>query len=256
MQRYNKKMKILFDSDQSIDYLRQNSLITIAFGECSINTDELAIRLRRLSELEEELPSILEENKNVQQLQEKAVSLSSERDELQQKLSEKTKPIQQYQTENNTLTKSNAELTKQLEEFTKNYQLLQNEKKDLLSKIKELNESLSEGEDVKYIFHKWGTYQKFQLDLKLIEYLKEREGKVTRQKEITTYFNEIMAPVTCRHHLYKLLKLGIIREVGYAGSYTLSPSGYEDVIRDAQKLVKALLGEELFNLINATSEEQ
>lgn len=248
-------MKVLVGSTESMSYLQRNDLIRIDFGECIIQTGVIADRLKELDKLAVDIPKILEESRNIKQVQEKVSLLTTENHNLKEQLQEKTKPIQQYQSEINTLTKSNAELTKQLEEFTKNYQLLQTEKKNLVSKIKELNESLSKREDVKYIFHKWGTYQKFQLDLKLIEYLKEREDQVVRQKELIVFFDEVMKPVTVRHHLSKLKKLGIIREVDYAGSYTLSSNGYEDVVRDAQKLVKALLGEELFNLINATSED-
>jgi len=242
MQAYKKKMKILVGSNESIEYLRRNELIAIDFGEFVLRTGVISDRLKELDKLTVDLPRILEENKVVQQLQERVSAVTTERDELLEKVSKKTKPIQQYQSENNTLTKKNGELTKQLEELTKNYQLLQNEKKDLLSKIKELNKTTIDEEEIDQIYDRLGTFKKIRNKLRIIELWGGTPQKVLRQIEILHLLEGQLGVGSIKQYIREMIGRKLLTKTSIQGSYTLNIEGYYDFKLDCDKLCEKLLG--------------
>ena len=103
-------------------------------------------------------------------------------------------------------------------------------------------------EEIKSIFNRWDTFQSFEKDVMIINYL--ADGKEHRQKEIVDTisppgsYSPPMAPPTVKKHLYKLVKKGIIKESRkFRGTY------YMDDPPSFSKIVKALLGEPVYEAL-------
>jgi len=249
MQAYKKKMKVKVGSNESIDYLQKNDLILIALGECTLRTDAISDSLQELDQLSVDLPRIIEANKHVQQLQQNVASLSSERDELQEKLSEKIKPVEKYESEINILNeeketsiKSNAELTKQIETFKENIQSLQDKNQDLKDTIKELNKIDIDDQELDQIYDRLGTFKKIRNKLRIIELWEGNPQKVLRQIEILNLLEGQMGVGSIKQYIKEMIRGKLLSRTSIQGSYVLNLSGYCDFKLDCDKLCEKLLG--------------
>lgn len=104
----------------------------------------------------------------------------------------------------------------------------------------------------KEIFNKWGTFQSLQKDAQLVKYFLARPETDVRQKTIIEHFKGEMSAKTVREHLKKLVKKGILDENPlYRGTYVFVPSNYRRMGVDMDKLVRAIVGEDIYELARA-----
>jgi len=257
MQRYNKKMKILFDSNQSIDYLRQNGLITIAFGECAIQTGEISNRLKELDKLTVDLPRIIEENRNIKQFRENVSLLSTENHNLKEQLSEKSKPAQKYKSEidilnkeKEKLSKSNVDLTSKVETYEENIQSLQSEKKDLVTSLNHKEKSKKIEKKWRFICDRYLTYQRLRNLAKVVSIFTEYPDKEWRQRQVATHeeLMKIMSSPTIIRHLYDARDRGIIHCPVFPGTYKLNLPDFGGMGADMDVLVRYIVGDEIYDI--------
>jgi len=108
-------------------------------------------------------------------------------------------------------------------------------------------------ETIREIFNKWGTYQSLQKDLAIIRFFMNNPDTKIRQKKVIECFRNEMSPKTCREHLYRLCKRGILHEdEEFKGTYTFSskpiPGEYQVLIQNMKDLIKAIVGHRIYEL--------
>lgn len=109
----------------------------------------------------------------------------------------------------------------------------------------------------KYIFNTYGTYQSLQKDVAIVKYFQDKSHEKIRQKEIIEYFKGKMTPKTVREHLYRLVKKEILKEdLSFKGTYTFYPYGFRDMAVDMDGLVKAIVGEDIYNTATSIWKEK
>jgi len=106
----------------------------------------------------------------------------------------------------------------------------------------------------KETFNKWGTYESLKKDCIIVKYFLHNLDRKIRQKTIIEQFSS-MHPKTVRQHLYRLVEKKIIYEdENYKGTYympskiNLSIHNINNFIDNMNKLIKALIGKEIYNL--------
>ena len=242
MEGFKKKAKILFDDWNGIEYLKQHGFLITMFGNFELRAGEITNRLKELDNLTVDLPRIVGENKQVQQLQERVSAVTTERDELLEKVSEKTKPIQQYQSENNTLKDQVKNFSNKIESLEKSNQELQDRKKDLEVTIEELNKTGTDEEEINQIYDRIGTFKKIRNKLRIIELWEGNPEKVLRQIEILHLLEGQMGVGSIKQYIKEMICGKLLTRTSIQGSYMLNIPGYYDFKLDCDKLCELLLG--------------
>ena len=123
--------------------------------------------------------------------------------------------------------------------------------------LKKYSPKLEHQKDVfKELQDKYGSYNRLALDIKILffmisENLKTNSARYIRQKEIIDRFPEV-TPGCIRTHLYRLKKRCIIEDVYFKGCYKVNVYNASTLSRDLNKLLEALVGEEIYNFIKGT----
>jgi len=244
MRAYKKKMKLLVDSSESVDYLQRNGLFSIDFGECAIRTNEISEKLQRLSQLESDFPQMVE-----QELKQKITPLLEENRTLKAQLLEKTKPVEQYETEitrlqNEVETSSNAneELLKTIQKYEENINVLQEKTEDLEATIKELNKTGTDAEEINQIYDRIGTFKKIRNKLRITALWEGNPEKVLRQIEILHLLEGQMGVGSIKQYIKEMIRGKLLSRTSIQGSYVLNIPGYYDFKLDCDKLCELLLG--------------
>jgi len=244
MPTLRKKMKILVDDPEGLEYLQRNSLVNVIFNEFTLRAGVIVARLKELNRLEANFPQIVE-----QQLKEKITPLLEENRTLKEQLQEKSKPTQKYESEidilnkeKKTLTKSNTDLTSKIETLEENIQALQNEKKDLEGSIDKLNKTNTDEEEIDQIYDRLGTFKKIRNKLRIIELWGGTPQKVLRQIEILHLLEGQMGVGSIKQYIKEMIRGKLLSRTSIQGSYVLNISGYCDFELDCDKLCEKLLG--------------
>ncbi len=259
MQAYKKKMKVIVGSNESIDYLQRNDLVRIDFGECTIQTNELSEKLQRLSELEVELPQLIE-----QQLEQKITPLLEENRELKSQLEEKIQPVEEYEVQIKELqsqieqlkgkrevtSKSNTELQDKIRFLEENIQSLQSEKKELETSLNHKEKSKKIEKKWRFICDRYLTYQRLRNLAKVVSIFTEYPDKEWRQREVATHEEllKIMSSPTIIRHLYDARDRSIIHCPRFPGTYRLNLPDFGMMGADMDVLVRYIVGDEIYDI--------
>lgn len=259
MQAYKKKMKVIVDSNESVEYLQQNGIISIAFGECTIRTGGISTQLRRLSQLESDFPQMVE-----QRVKEKITPLLEENKELKSQLEEKIEPISEYQSQIGELQseieqlkgkreatlKSNTELQNKIRFLETNIQSLQSEKKELVTSLNHKEKSKKIEKKWRFICDRYLTYQRLRNLAKVVSIFTEYPDKEWRQRQVATNekLMKNMSSPTIIRHLYDARDRGIIHCPVFPGTYKLNLPDFGGMGADMDVLVRYIVGDEIYDI--------
>jgi len=257
MQAYKKKMKVIVDSNESIEYLERNSFVEIIFNEFTIRTGVIVDRLKELDKLAVDLPRILEETKHIEQLQEKVSLLTTENHNLKEQLQVKSKPTQKYESEidilnkeKEVLTKLNTSLSSKVETLETNIQSLQDKNQDLKASLKNTGKLVQSEKDIKFICDRYSSYLSLRHLALVISIFCESQDTEYRLKEIITMekLRKEMSVPTIQRHLYNARDLGILFCPRFKGTFRLKVSGYRDMGIDLDLVARYILGDHIYEI--------
>ena len=101
----------------------------------------------------------------------------------------------------------------------------------------------------KYIIDRWSSYESLSKDIAIIKFFLKHPNTKIRQKVLIEYFRDKMAPQTVRKHLYQLVKKRILEaDFKFRGTYMFSQTGYENMAYDMDRLLRKIIGEDLYNI--------
>ncbi len=238
-------MKLLFDSNESIDYLQRNDLVRIDFGECTIRTGEISTQLKRLSQLESDFPQMVE-----QELKQKLTPLLEENRTLKSQLEEKIQPVEKYEVQIKELQSQIENLKKQINDFgnkteslEKSNQELQDKKKDLETTVVKLNKISTDEEEINQIYERVGSYKKVKNKVKLIALWDNDPNLTLRQIELIRMLEGQFSEAVIKIYIRELISSKVLIRTDIQGSYRLNVSNFDKWKVDFDRLCSILLGD-------------
>ncbi len=237
MQQLKKKMKVLIDDPGGIDYLQKNSYLSVQFNELRIQASNIARKLQRLSQLESDLPEMIE-----QRVKEKITPLLEENRTLKSQLEEKIQPVEKYEVQIKELQSQIENLKKQITDFSNKVKVLEKTNQELQDRKKDLETTITDEEEINQIYDKLGTFKKIRNKLRIIELWEGNPEKVLRQIEILYSLEGQMGVGSIKQYIKEMIRGKLLSRTTIQGSYTLSISDYCDFKLDCDKLCELLLG--------------
>lgn len=191
------------------------------------------------------------------------VSISDENKQLNKRLTELTNQLEQVDEEKLEEIKEEYDQLKQrFDAVQEENDSLQNKvynciqkKKDFEQQVNQLEEQKEKvikknsiAEDSKKLFHKYGRFISLKKDVHIILYFLKHKDKSIRLIELKEHFKHDMAEQTLRAHLKRLLDQGLLFRGDHYGEYRLNKRELSDFKSDVDKIVRFIVGDDLFHL--------
>ena len=110
---------------------------------------------------------------------------------------------------------------------------------------------------IEYVFSRYGTFKSLQKDAEIMRFFFERPMEKIRQKTVIERFKDVMTPKTVREHLYRLVEKGLLEEVpDFKGTYMFFPMGFREFAVDMDRLVRELVGRDIYDCAVAIYEDK
>lgn len=143
------------------------------------------------------------------------------------------------------------EKTQLQQELKKNVELkqeLEGQLRKSKNEITQLSDQVQQDRDIKEIFCTYGRFLSLQKDLELLLFFMKNKDRSIRQIEVIDTFKHRMQQSTVIKHLTGLKERGLLVTGDFRGELRINPSKFSDVERDMDKLCRAVIGDEVFDL--------
>lgn len=184
--------------------------------------------------------------------------LHAEIKELEDKIKLQSEKLQVLQDESDELDELRVDIdrlqdekTQLQQELKKNVELKQELEKELKEpneEVEALAKELEEYKNVKTFFNTYGRYVSLRKEITVILYFLKFPRKSIRLIELKDHFKNELPESTLRKHVRSLIDRGLILKGDHYGEYRLNRGKVSDFKRDMYKVVRSIVGDDLFSM--------